>query len=568
MPQRATRSRSVFDGWFLGSLCAILLLACSSAANAQSDSWRHVIDGHVTSRLSTAGITPTQLASDAAFLRRVTLDLIGRQPTLAELESYEQDESADKRQKTVDRLLADPAFVRYQAAELDQMLMGDVKDSLHPYLETALQEGKSWDQIFTEIILATDTKEGNPAAVYYKSRISDLDKLTNSVSVSFFGVNVSCAQCHDHPLAFEWTQGHFYGMKSFFGRMFQNGKRFGERDYGAVTYKDTEGTSFTADVMFLTGEVAPEPPWWDPSGEAKKQERAALDAQKKEDQPPSPPAFSRRAQLVRTALSAENRHYFSRSIVNHTWRRLVGRGIVSPVDQMHPANDPSHPELLEQLSEVFANDGYHLRALIKSIVLTDTYARSSVWAVSNAEDTGQPDAKQPDAKQPDAKQPDAERPSDEYFAVGHIRGLTPQQYGGSIMLAATSPDRFRGDDGAKVAESVARGGDFIAKQLEYPGDDFQIGVREALFFSNSEEVQNRVLRSSGDSLIKSLVDQSATDQTAAIRMAFRNTLCRLPDDNELSAAQEYLTSRQDRADSAWQQVVWALIMSSEFRFNH
>lgn len=505
-----------------------------------------LIDRHIDQRLRDAGVAANDQVTDAGYLRRVSLDLLGRQPTLAELEQFASDPRPDKRAHLVDQLMSSPGFYEYQAAELDQLLMGDVNDSLHGYLTEALESGKTWDKIFADVILARDTKEPNPAAAYYRSRINDLDKLTNSVSVSFFGVNISCAQCHDHPLAFEWTQGHFYGMKSFFGRMFQNGKKFGERDYGAVTYKDTEGNSYTAQLMFLTGEIAPEPPWWNPSDEEKKAERKRLDEQKKSDQPPSEPAFSRRAQLVRLALSPQNRHYFSRSIVNHTWERLVGRGIVSPVDQMHPANEPSHPELLAELARQFAEDGYDLQKLIRAIVLSKTYARSSAWNAGEQQ----------------------ERPGEDYFAVAQIRPLTPRQYAGSLMLAATSPAKFRGDNSADVAAQVARSGDFMVRHLEYPTNDFQVSVTEALYFSNGEEIQNRLLRTTGDSLIKHLVDQTAQDQTAAIETAFRNTLCRAPDTDELAAAQQYLGARQDRVESAWQQMVWALIMSSEFRFNH
>lgn len=514
-------------------------------ADSTHELWTALIDDQIEARLKAAKVSPTGLALDGAYLRRVTLDLVGRPPTLAELEAYEADRSDDKRLRAVEVLILDPGFARYQASELDQLLMGDVNESLQDYLEEAMRLNKSWETIFREIVLAKDSKEGNPPAAYFRSRIGDLDKLTNSVSVAFIGVNVSCAQCHDHPLVFEWTQAHFFGMKSFFGRMYQNGKRFGERDYGLVTYKNPEGNSFSARPMFLTGTEAVQPPWWEPTKTEKKRERELLEARKKADLPPPEPVFSLREQFVRLVLLPDERHYFSQAIVNHMWRRYLGTGIVSPVDQMHPANTASHPELLAQLAESFAEHGYDLQALIKALVLSDTYARSSLW-VNTAE---------------------AKPPAVEYFAVAQVRPLTPFQYGAALMLSSTGPEKFRDKDGYP-ADAVARSGDFVAKKLEYPGDDFQIGVREALFFSNSEEVQNRILRTSNDSLVGHLVRQSAEDPTIAIQTAFRNTLCRLPVEKEVELTHAYLSSRQDQLESAWKQIVWALLTSSEFRFNH
>lgn len=514
-------------------------------AESPSGLWAELIDEQIEGRLKTASVAPNKLALDGAYLRRVTLDLVGRPPTLDELNAYESDSDDDKRQRVVEKLMLDPGFARYQASELDHLLMGDVNESLAEYLEEAIRLNKSWDTIFREIVLAKDSKKGNATAAYYRSRIGDLDKLTNSVSIAFFGVNVSCAQCHDHPLVFEWTQAHFFGMKSFFGRMYQNGKRFGERDYGLVKYKNPEGESFSAQPMFLTGTVIDQPPWWQPSAAEKKREREELEERKKDDLPPPEPVFSLREQLVRVALSPDQRHYFNQAIVNHTWDRFMGTGIVNPVDQMHPANTASHPELLNQLAASFAEHGYDLHALIKAVVLSDTYARSSLWVGDH----------------------ETEPPAREYFAMAQVRPLTPLQYSAAMMLASAAPEKFQNKKG-HPADDVARSGDFVAKRLEYPNDDFQIGVGEALFFSNSAEVQNRILRTSGDSIIDHLVKQSAEDQTVAIQTAFRITLCREVTKQEVELTHNYLSSRQDQLESAWKQIIWALLTSSEFRFNH
>src|SRR5262249_11743192 len=179
--------------------------------------------------------------------------------------------------------------------------------------------------------------------------IQSLDDLTNDTARVFFGVNVSCAKCHDHPLVSDWKQDHYYGMASFFNRT--QGKRGGdvqEKSDGDVQFVTTKGERRTAKVMFLSGRMA--------------------DAAK--------PA--RREQLGQIAL--EDRHFFSRAIVNKLWAYLLGRGLVQPVDQMHSANPPAIPGLLEWLGDDLAANGYDLDRLIAGIVCSRVYQLSSVPA--------------------------------------------------------------------------------------------------------------------------------------------------------------------------------------------
>ena len=120
--------------------------------------------------------------------------------------------------------MASPAFVRHQATELDTMLMAGSKGSLRDYLVQAVGREPPWDRIFRELMLPDQTDKAQKAAAeFLRQRVKDLDRLTADVSSTFFGVNISCAQCHDHPLVRDWKQDHFYGMKSFLSRTFVNG---------------------------------------------------------------------------------------------------------------------------------------------------------------------------------------------------------------------------------------------------------------------------------------------------------------------------------------------------------
>ncbi len=272
--------------------------------------------------------------------------------------------------------MASPGYVRHQAAELDEMLMAGQRGSLRDYLARAVGENRSWDQIFRELMLPDQRdKARKSAAEYLRARVKDTDRLTAEVSSTFFGVNISCAQCHDHPLVDDWKQDHFYGMKAFFDRTFLNGRGnetfLGERGFGTSRFKTTEGVERPARMMFLTGRKATEPEAGrDASKDEQKKEKELLQRAQKDKAPPPSPRFSARAKLVEIALAPQDRDFFARAIVNRTWDRLFGRGLVMPLDQMHSANPPSHPELLAWLARDTIAHGYDLRRLVRGLVLS------------------------------------------------------------------------------------------------------------------------------------------------------------------------------------------------------
>ncbi|QDU76830.1 hypothetical protein Pan97_38870 [Bremerella volcania] len=505
-----------------------------------------VVDHYISARLKKYEIEASPPANDANVLRRTTLDLVGRIPTSSETASYLADTDEFKRQNLIDRLIGSPAFVRHQVNEFDALLMPYDKNSLREYLLPAFTENRPWDQMFQEMMLGReDDPEQKGALQFVKSRVGDIDRLTNDVSVTFFGVNVSCAQCHDHPDVFEWSQDRFYGMKSFFNRTFENGGFIGERDYGLVSYQTTDGETREAQLMFLTGKVLKEPEVAEPDDEAKKEEKKTLEALKKKKQAPPTPSFSRREQLVEIALKSSENNYFAKAIVNRVWNRFFGYGLVMPLDQMHPANESSHPELLEWLSRDLVQHNYDLTRLVRGIVSSEAYCRSSNWTGDS-------------------------RPDPDMFAVGSVRPLTPFQYATLLRVATANPDSF-GDDQktedvqSRLAslENAARG---FAREIEHPGAEFQVGVAEALLFSNNERVRNELLRESNDTLIGKL--KKIDDVNELISVATLSIWNRLPEPEEKAALVAYLQNRSDRRDEAIVQMVWAMLTSSECRFNY
>ncbi len=531
-------------------MCRSLLLllavaACATAAGTPTPGKGipQTIDHHIRQQWKDQDVKPAGPADDATILRRLTLDLAGRVPTAGEVTAYLADKSPDRKARLVERLMASPGFNKHLVNELDAMLAPETgrrgQGNLREYLTRAVKEDRPWDKVFRDLLIA-DEKEPvqKGAAQFLKARVKDQDRLTNDVSVLFFGVNISCAQCHDHPLVHDWKQDHYYGMKSFLARTFEQGAFLGERDAGAVSFKTTKNVTKTAKMMFLTGKVIDAPGGdvkIDPKSKGPKRGDPKAGA-------PAPPKWSARAALVDVALAPEGRTFLARAIVNRVWHRMFGLGIVTPSDQMHSENPPSHPELLDALSSDFIANGYSLRRLIKGIALSDTYALSSRY--------------------------DDERwPPVRSFAVARTRPLTPMQLALSLRVATAAPGEFAKasdiDGKVEAMDGSARG---FASLIEYPRDDFQIGVSEALLFSNAARIQTELLGDGRNQLVGALKDVKDTEKAA--EAAILNVLGRPATAEEKKAFVEYVAARKDRPAEALRQAVWALIASAEFRFNH
>lgn len=534
------------------SLLAFALAPVQSAELLPQDQdISQVIDHYIGEGLAAKSIAPAALASDLVILRRTTLDLAGRIPTLAEVQAYLSSTDTDKRAKLVDRLLSSPDFAFHHANELDATLMESHagEGEFVKYLRHAAAEDRPWNQMFQEMIAGSEDKEPEKhALVFLKKRADEIDEMTNDTSRLMFGVAVNCAQCHDHPLVSDWKQEHYFGFKAFFDRTYQTAaKQLAEKYSGEVKFKTTEGEEKTAGLMFLTGAKGDEPKRELSKEERREEEEIIKKAMKDKDAaPPKPPAFSPRAELVKLALDESNSRYFSRNIVNRLWARYFGRGMVHPLDQLHSENPASHPELMDWLTRDLVANGYRLKRLIRGIVLSDAYARDSRWTSS-----GDP-------------------PASELFGIAETRVLTPKQYALSLFIASTSPDKYpidiKPEDWAKTRENLENAANGISRQMEYPGEYFQVSVSEALFFSNNDRMQSEFLRDSGDKLVGYL--KTKTDPNEALRIAFQVTLNREPDAEEITAFKQYLDQRTERRAEGIQQIVWALLTSPELRFNY
>ena len=527
--------------------------ATSKATDPQTLAER--IDHHINQRLLAEGLDSGQIVADESFLRRVTLDLAGRIPTTAERDKFldQKENKADsptRRKQLVEQLIKSPDYAYHARNQFDILLLlrSEHNASWREYLLEATNENRSWDQIFREIFQPEDTLSSDVRPVsYLKKQLNDLDALTNGASIKWLGVNIACAKCHDHPLVDDWTQDHYYGMTSFFKRTFRTKQGFlSERFEGLPKYTDIYGDEQQPGLMFLTGEKVDVPPM-EMEEEALKKLQEAIKKSEKDDKsaPPPRPDFRPRSKFVELALGDEENRFFAKNLVNRTWARLLGRGLVHPLDQMHSQNPASHPELLEELAEAVVESGYDVRHLTQAIVLSNVYAR-----------TAQDSEEQP-------RSPDL-------FAVSVPRPLTPRQLSLSLRIAGQNPEKMRGmednDSWSVEREKLEKASEGIARKLLIPNEGFQVPVTEALWFSNNLSLQKDLLSTSKDRLVGYLQTLETDDEV--VSAAFASILNRTADAAEKIAIENYLAEREDRRDDALKQVVWALLATPEFRFNH
>ncbi len=506
------------------------------------------IDHYLDAKLRKVNVEPAPQAPSTTLVRRLYLDLAGRIPTPAEARDFPLSKDPFAKGKLIESLLASPEFVRHNAKEFDVMLRNDNPDagSLRPYLLQVFQENRPWDRIFRDLVGASETANPTKPESFVLKRLKDPDALTRDVASLFFGLNITCAQCHRHPEISSLTQDYFFGMKAFFSYSYDFQGHLLDRQYVKLAdFKTKAGETRKASLLFLSGtkieiDALPDAEMTKAiQAESKVIQEAAKTYAKSKQLPPTP-KFRPRTRLAEIALENANREMFARSIVNRLWFRFYGHGLVMRVDQMHAKNEASHPELLQWLTRDFLAHNYDLKRLSEGLVSSRAYARSSEWK--------------------------GKEPAKDIFAVAVVRPLTPAQWGLSHRLAS-NPGVLKIGEPAEVRRKAL---DAIESQLpkmfgnliEQPREELQIGITESLKLSNDPAL----LKITGDKLVPAL--RKLPNARQQIDEAVWAILSRPASPTEFELFGDYLSQRKDRPDDALQHMAWALINSPEFRFNH
>jgi hypothetical protein len=513
---------------------------------AQERSLRQTIDSEVEAGWQKQQITPAKPSSDAEFLRRIYLDLAGSIPTWEETVAFLDSKESGKREQLIDRLLADPRFAQHQADVWDMVLFGrhppgyetDRRDGFQAWLRKQFAENVPYDVWVRELLRA----EGNSVdhgALYFAQYRNAPEDASVAITQTFLGVQLQCARCHDHPYE-NWKQRDFYGMAAFLARLevVSVGKKdnltiyaIGERNSGEIQFtgpaKDQQPGKKGEPVKpkFLLGDAVAEPPLPADFKEAK------FEANKM----PPRPQFSRKDQLADWIVRADN-PFFARAVANRVWGQYLGRGLVHPVDNLSPANKPSHPELLDQLTRALIDHKFDLKWYVRELVNTRAYQLSSAG-------TGEP--------------------LPEWFQHARMRPLSAEELTEAWRIS-TGYLAVEQASGKKASTSRYRPLDgYVLQFFGSPNTgtgEFQGGLHEHLYLNNGPLGQ---MIAAGKGSLAEFVGDAKQPLDARMERLFLATLNRRPTTAEQKKFTEFLNGKGSPNDA-----VWVLITCSEFRFNH
>lgn len=328
------------------------------------------IDGHVINRLKKLQIAPSDLCSDADYLRRVYLDVIGTLPTAEEARRFLADKRADKREKLVDELLERPEYADYWALKwadvlrVDRQILGHKRAyAYYRWIRDSMAQNKPFDRFTRELLTAEGPLDETGPASFYRV-VTKPGDLASSLSQVLLGVRIACAECHHHPFD-RWSQTDYFGMQAFFTQI---GSRASAR-----------GESIQA-----TGDPVTKHPR---TGETVLPHALGTSPLPSKGEGPAVRGLpgDRRIVLADWMTSPKN-PWFARNLANRMWAHFLGRGLVEPIDDVRDTNPPSNPELLDALAKHVVDTKFDVKQLIRAITKSRTYQLSSKPNATNDKD--------------------------------------------------------------------------------------------------------------------------------------------------------------------------------------
>ena len=484
------------------------------------------IDRLVHAKLRKLNIIPTGVADDAEFMRRVYLDIIGTLPTPVEARQFLADQTADKRQRLVERLLDRPEYADFWAQRWADLLRVDRQKlgrkgayAYYRSIREAFAGNVPFDQFARGFILAEGTLDQAPQA-YFRVVAGSPGDAASSLSQVFLGVRIACAQCHHHPFD-RWSEDDYYGMTAFFQ---------------PLVFKGTSRGTMTA----VTGLAAAKNPR---SGKDVPAHPLGVSA------PEQLPAGDARLQLADWLTSPSN-PWFSRNLVNRVWAHFLGRGLVEPVDDLRETNPPTNPELLDALARHLVEQQFDLKRLILAITTSQTYQRASRPNATNELD-------EQNYSRALLRRIDAEVLLD---GVCQVTGVAEKFDGAPVVTRAiglwdSEIDHYFlklfGRPTRKTACNCER-------QVEPT-------VGQVLHVLNSPEIHAKLGHESGR--IRRLADTMGDDSLLADEL-YLTFFARYPADDERRTVLEVLARSSTNRHAAVEDLAWSLMNTLEFIFNH
>jgi hypothetical protein len=504
---------------------------------------KNFVDDAVFANLKEIGVPPSPVCDDSTFLRRVTLDIAGRLPTEEEAKTFFANKSPDKRDQVIDELLRSPDYADFFANKWTAMLKNrrdDASDmvanfAFHAWVRDSLLSNKPYDQFVRELLAATGQVIGNPPVAWYK-RVKEPKDQIEDVAQLFLGVRMQCAQCHHHPFE-KWSQDDYYSLSAFFSQVGR--KPSGVRGEDLIFHK----RGMAAAKNIKTG-LALKP--------------AALGDTVPEIAADEDP----RLRLAEWMKSPKN-PFFARVLVNRYWKHFFQRGLVEPEDDIRDSNPPSNPELMAALEKHFIASGFDLKELVKTITRSHAYQLSSTPNKDNLGDR-------------------------QNYSRYYPRRLPAEVMLDSIdQLAGTQTDFANLPAGTRAValpdNSYNRSSPFL-RVFGRPENESvcecermqSSSLAQSLHMINASDIRGKLANGNGRAE-KLARDKRPNDEK--IRDMYLVAFARAPRPEELKAALDYLA--ETRLNSAgqpvdttkatrenFQDLLWALINSKEFLFNH
>ena len=538
---------------FLFLAFTFLTLNCTKVSPTTSrqvpSSTKH-LDRHINAVLTREGIEPSKISKDAEFLRRIHLDMTGKIPTPEEVSDFLEDGSSTKRQKKIDELLQSEAYIDYWTRLWVNWLIGrrgdddDRRIGLTSWVQDALQKNMPYNQFVQELIAADGELRNNGAGNYVLRYDRSPVNLTSHTSRLFLGLPMQCAECHDHKSE-AWLQEDFYGIAAFFTGIESQRK-------GDIEAMNSVGDERRIDNFLITNE--PQKSIWVERLDAEVPARF-LDGTEYKGTP-----IEKRKALAQWITDKSN-PYFSRAIVNRIWKHFMGRGFVEPLDGFGEENLPTNPALLDWLANDFVIHGYNLQHLMRIILNSETYQRTSETKESNKDD-------------------------EFYYSHAYVKPLSAEQFFYS-MLQATGFERLQ----QIKMEGIKRGGGEDRKNMLRELENMKREhLEKFLFLLNNGEMEeieafNGTIPQALMMINGNIVNDSAShddrgsfinyvlgrwrEPIQRMEYIYLNVLSRLPTAKEKTYFQRYLErSLYSDKDLAYEDLYWVLLNSAEFSLNH
>jgi hypothetical protein len=491
---------------------------------------KNFIDEKVFAKLMALGLPASEICDDVTFLRRTTIDICGRLPTLEEADAFAADADPNKREKLIDRLLSSTDYAEYFANKWSAILRNKRRQdsdkratySFYDWIRTSFHQNKPYDEFVREIIASTGEVGKNPPVAWYRE-VKDQSAQLEDTAQLFLGLRIQCARCHHHPFE-KWSQQDYYGFSAFFAQVGR--KRAPLRNEDRIYVNHTVPQSRNP----KTGENVP--------------------ATGLGSGPLGLTADDDARQALADWMAEKDNPFFAHALVNRYWKHFFGRGLVDPEDDMRVTNPASNPELLNALAQDFIDHDFDLKHLIRTIT------NSNVYQLSAAPNDWNEDDKQNFSRYY-PKRLNAEVLLD---AIDQVTGTTTSFSGvPSDVRAVALPDNgftsyFLTVFGRPEASSAC--------ECERSGE---ANLAQSLHLLNSSEIQGKLTAGNGSAA--KLGGDKARDGLTKVRELYLLAFSREPTPEEASIAVAHIDKSEDQR-KAFEDIIWALINTKEFLFNH